>query len=1027
MANDKTKKPTGLTITRDGNKMVCSWKIADKDYNDGQQFQYKINDGSWKKSGDHPKKTATSKTVTLSASSFYPASSKVLTKFSFRVRGNRKQYQDKNNKKIEPDWSDWATKTFEFAKPNKPKATATLSASNVTAFGWSVATANNDAKQFVSVEYGTQLRTDAVTDGSKITSGWSKTINANASGTYTASETSSVIATGTHTRWFRVRARGYGGVTDWAYAKHVYATPAKASVTKATARKSGTVTEVNMSWTSKPSTAYPIDSQEAQWTIATPANDLACPPNANWQTGRTISGATANNAASFSAEGTVSTDECLWVRAMTKHDENEAYSNAFIAAKGSLAAPDNISVSTDPSTNRATITASNESAVPDSKLAIIYRPGSAPTKQIIVGYIPHGDSSVTVQCPDFSAEQAIAFGVYAYQGSQRSATRADGVTQYTITANMTSATVWEGGSVAPAPTNVNAEPSEDTDGEVILTWNWSWRAADVSEISWSQNINAWESTDEPSTYQINNLHASRWRVSGLATGSIWYFRIRLGRGDGDSITWGPYCEPVSCDLSSSPATPVLSLSESVITDTGSVTASWAYASTDGTRQALAEICEATVSGSTITYGSVIASTLTAQSITLSAADYGWTTGTEHYLCVRVTSGSGHESAGWSDPVALYIAPPVTCEISSTSLGTATVIDDYDEYDQPITRTVTALTAMPLTVTVTGDNIAEMTLAIERAESYQVTRPDETQLIGYAGETVFILTQPGTESITITNEDLIGTLDDGAKYRIVVNVQDELGQTADDALEFEVHWSHQAIIPTAKIEVNDYYLAAFITPIAPEGADVGDVCDIYRLSTDKPELIVEGAEWGTKYVDPYPAFGIYGGYRIVFRSVNGDFITEDMQMAWTDYTAEEGYILDLQQTVIDFDGGRSLLEYNIDLSSTWKKDFKETKYLGGAVRGDWGAAVSRTASVGASVLTLEDLDAIRSLRRLATHSGICHVRTPDGSSYSADVQISETDSYKRNGQVAEFSVSITRVDPEELDGVTYADWVVTEGG
>ena len=129
-------------------------------------------------------------------------------------------------------------------------------------------------------------------------------------------------------------------------------------------------------------------------------------------------------------------------------------------------------------------------------------------------------------------------------------------------------------------------------------------------------------------------------------------------------------------------------------------------------------------------------------------------------------------------------------------------------------------------------------------------------------------------------------------------------------------------------------------------------------------------------------------------------------------------------MIDFSGGRALLEYNLDLSSQWKKDFKETKYLGGSVRGDWGAAVSRTASVGATVLTLEDLEAIRDLRRLATHPGICHVRTPDGSSYSADVQVSETESYRQSGHAAEFSISITRVDPEELDGVAYTEWIAT---
>ena len=35
-----TKKPKGLGITRDKQKFTFSWKIGDKDYNDGQSAYY---------------------------------------------------------------------------------------------------------------------------------------------------------------------------------------------------------------------------------------------------------------------------------------------------------------------------------------------------------------------------------------------------------------------------------------------------------------------------------------------------------------------------------------------------------------------------------------------------------------------------------------------------------------------------------------------------------------------------------------------------------------------------------------------------------------------------------------------------------------------------------------------------------------------------------------------------------------------------------------------------------------------------
>ena len=48
----KTKKPTGLSIKRDGRKFTFAWKIGDKDYGDGQQLEWRLSywkKGSWRK------------------------------------------------------------------------------------------------------------------------------------------------------------------------------------------------------------------------------------------------------------------------------------------------------------------------------------------------------------------------------------------------------------------------------------------------------------------------------------------------------------------------------------------------------------------------------------------------------------------------------------------------------------------------------------------------------------------------------------------------------------------------------------------------------------------------------------------------------------------------------------------------------------------------------------------------------------------------------------------------------------------
>ena len=475
---------------------------------------------------------------------------------------------------------------------------------------------------------------------------------------------------------------------------------------------------------------------------------------------------------------------------------------------------------------------------------------------------------------------------------------------------------------------------------------------------------------------------------------------------------------VSIDLSSAPAVPILQLSGGVITEEGTVTASWAYTSTDGSTQASAEVAEVTEENNETVY-TTLAVAESAQRVTISAQAAGWQTGESHLIAVRVASASGHMSE-WSDPAAVIIAEPLVAEISQISLEEQTITVDG------VSRTVNSLTEMPLTVTVTGaDEGGTTTVIIERAETYHVSRPDETEYNGFEGETVAVFSQTGEDQIVISNDDLIGHLDDGASYRLIATVQDGLGQSAEVTQEFEVHWDHQAQIPDAFADVRQEQAVAVLYPIAPAGAAETDVCDIYRLSVDRPELIYEGAAFGGTYVDPYPAIGPHGGHRFVLRTENDDYITSDDELAWTDLREAEGDTLMSDYAIIDFGTGRVYLEYELGITHSWKKDFTETKYLGGSVQGDWNPAVSRNGTIS-TVMTTDDMDTIEEMRRLAVYAGICHVRTPDGSSYAADVQVSEAQKQATGHNIVEFSLTITRVDVETLDGMTYAEWQETGG-
>ena len=145
------------------------------------------------------------------------------------------------------------------------------------------------------------------------------------------------------------------------------------------------------------------------------------------------------------------------------------------------------------------------------------------------------------------------------------------------------------------------------------------------------------------------------------------------------------------------------------------------------------------------------------------------------------------------------------------------------------------------------------------------------------------------------------------------------------------------------------------------------------------------------------------------------------MAWVDLGADEGDYVDPGYSIIDFDGYQLPVVLDTDVSNGWEKDFQETRYLGGAVQGDWNAAVGRSGTVSAVAVAATDQDTIRKLRRLARWAGICHVRTLDGSSYAADVQVSESYAVDNGHKVSSYSLTITRVDPEQLDELLLTQW------
>lgn len=1044
MAKTKSTAPTGLSITRSNNTYTISWKVGAKNYDAGQTLQYRVNDGT-----QQQVKWANGNTTT------YTITQANVYKIWCRVHGKRK----KDSKSY--DWSNWTETTWNATAPAVPTLTYENGGTNLGTFTWSCAVDSTSTAVFTRVEAQTCYERNA---GVSQFPGAALVTKSNA-GSETITEDSTVLAAGNIVRWYRVRSYGPGGYSNWNTIYHAYGAPSSATVTAASAVTYGSTTRISASWSIGHNDQYPIDMITLQYVVDVPTDVDMTAPISGWSDAIDITVKGSYDSIVVNVDDAISDDECLWVRVKTEHDGLASYSAEKVAQYGVLKAP-TIDATPNTSTGAVSITTTEETTCGVANTAIFYRLENDPSNDRIITILPHGTTTATVNVPEIIGASTTCFGAYAFVGTY------SGTAITSVLMRSESDIDSDIASVAPTSVTVTEGPMDES---VRIGWSWSWNDATIAELSWADNPYAWESTEEPSTYQVEDSLATSWIIAGLEVGKRWYFRVRLINGSGDDNVVGPWSSTVTYDLASVPDRPALTLSKNVINEGETITARWAFSSSDGVTQEYAEICLVTFDSEGVpTYGDVIAHTDAAQSVEITR---DWTTGQTYYLALRTTSTSGIQSA-WSEVASVFVVEPVSIDLGESSIdfggsyvyttreeqkvftdgvpsssmsettdeyiatsgmsstlyhyylsGTTTTVNTTINGNTTTIDTVTTtydfaedphISYLPITVEIYGAGTSgTTTAAIIRAEDRHMDRPDERDYDGYEGEAIATVSRLGEGELSITADDLIGSLEDDCMYYLIGKVVDEYGQSASFRYPFSVDWGYKPDVPSATVEMDTISRIAKITPIAGSAdTNKNASCDIYRLSADKPELVVKDAAFGTTYVDPYPAFGESGGHRIVAKNVFGDYTTAH-GLAWHDAQRDDNDYLKDENMVIDVDGEQIVLPYDITLSNRWNKDFKRTSYLGGSVQGDWNPAVTRDISADTVLIRGRDLDRQLSMRDLAGYAGIAHVRTPDGSSVTANVQIEESQAF--DTKKVSYSLTIQAIDPDSLDGMTLADW------
>lgn len=1142
----KSTKPSGLGVTRSGLSFTWTWTTHDYTDQDSRCTRNEPPPGQNAEiaPGDSVVKKNTKKyTHALNWSDYKPSGSKTLSSISFKVRGKQKNKSE----------SSYVSKTYNVyicGVPQYGRPSIDNSNPNVCTFSWARNGGDGDNHIFVNYQYQTILIASSELDGSKLSSSeWSKastqkisilnrssgvrydnqpSINNTTDTGLTIVEPSSTINDGL-TRFFRVRAQGPAGESDWCYSSHKFGAPPQANVDtndSAITHSDSEGVELDLNIELPSGLAYDGDQVEYRYAITTPASsdstvsdpdgtqwkhvDLSLPAGFNsWTTWRAYRAVQKNEETPhLSIPTPILEDQMLFVQINTKHDSEITYGQATLIKNytGKLKAPVITNVTDpDPTTKLVTVTVSSSyiSAVAKAFIAVYCRTQSDMNPSQPIAIIPFGQTSVTFKTN--LGDESASFGVQAFVAdySPISALQNE-VTKYSIrNIQMQSDNInWDSSSVSLPQPPSEVKLSRKKEGTIQVNWKWTWTEADAAEISWSSDPDAWVSNNAPQTYIVTNTNSGQFYISGLSAGK-YYVRVRLIKNTDESSIYGTYSGTEEINISSAPNSKNLMLSESTGPVDGEITATWDYESTDGTAQSYAELAEAVWDSSNSQWNYTPlpnANTNTAKHITFKPSDFGWAENTEHFIALSTSSQSGM-TQDWSDPVRFNVVTkpvPVVTGIggSTDPIRLTTIpIDDESSLELP------TLVKLPLTFTVSGAGIGGTTsAALVRYADFDQERPDNSDLIGYEGETVARQSiQNAGESVTFSwshgDGNIVGLLDDEAKYRLIVTVKDSYGQVASveplkelygiEKAYCEVHWDTQAVMPLARVSYDHQYNVGFITIDEPAGHEDGGYCEIYRLSVDNPELIISNAEIGQTYVDPFPTIGAHGGYRIVYKSKYGDYKTSDGQLSWVDFTnrgnqdgefyLENGHVyiegdsedlsyyddfefsinqsnhliaesdngfrqnfwlsdghlfvddlgigdIDEFAIMIDFDGDRLILPGNIKLNNSWKKDFQLTRYLGGSIEGDWNSGVERSGTYNADIPVELDRDTIEGLRLLANYPGVCHVRTPDGSNFYANIDVSEDRQDKFINAKAGTSLTITRCNRVEEDGIMLEEWI-----
>ncbi len=550
------------------------------------------------------------------------------------------------------------------------------------------------------------------------------------------------------------------------------------------------------------------------------------------------------------------------------------------------------------------------------------------------------DNGVTNGLTDTWAQGVSAVGLHTWY---RLKAERDGYTTLSMPVCASVLDELESSTVAGAANIDAAVPGADGTS-VVLTLSGKEPDDEGYEVSWSTDIDAWQSTDPPETFETAG---STLVVKKLTNGTRYYFKARAYDTDADgNYVYGDYSGMVERTPVSIPSTVVL-LGDSTVARGSALQLSWTY-DTDAQQRAWRLVDE---NGAERWGGEESTS-----AFTVTPDDYGDDESIS--LHVEVTTGGDWAK---SEQRTFTVADAPTCSVTCAP----------------------ELTAQPLSFTVasdTGDTIAASVTSMG-ASSYGLDMSRDQM----EGDTVWsdtitpVWTTSGSSRTAAVALPSGQDFRNGARYVLRVSVIDEatgLSSQAPDAV-VEVDWAHTASQPAVAVVPDAADRSAAVTVSAPQDYAAGDRFDLYRSTPDGDRRIATALPFGTTVTDRFAPYSIDGeGTAYVAATVTAD----------GDVCASDDADYSIACRMLRFDWGKEHVElpYNIESTDKVKKDSETRAHQNGVTSTFWNPAVERAASLSTDVIKFRDAEQQEAVRAMLRHAGSVFVRTPDGLAFEADV-------------------------------------------